>query len=155
MFEVLHTNREKKVDILMSKCLWLVSTLSRMIRLLVPFLYNQYDDELNANAGLVVLNYMLRQGLKDSSSRAFIGVKRLGDLDSKPFLAAAERKFSDEVAPEKAVKLCSAWDSHLRDPSWHPFKVIMDKGKAVVWTKFCISDYFSFTPFILKELPFF
>ncbi|GMN24163.1 hypothetical protein TIFTF001_000447 [Ficus carica] len=70
-------------------------------------------------------------GLKDSSSRAFIGVKRLGDLDSKPFLAAAKMKFSDEVAPEKAVKLCSTWDSHLRDPSWHPFKVIMDKGKAV------------------------
>ncbi|KAF4362207.1 hypothetical protein G4B88_009487 [Cannabis sativa] len=68
-------------------------------------------------------------GLKDSSHRALIGVKRLGELDSKPFLPAAERIFSvsGEEAEIKALELCSLWETHLKDPSWHPFKV-MDKG---------------------------
>ncbi|PON75553.1 Zinc finger-XS domain containing protein [Parasponia andersonii] len=70
-------------------------------------------------------------GLRDSSSRALVGVKRMGDLDSKPFLIAAKKKFSDEEAEEKAQELCSLWDSHIRDPNWHPFKIIKDKGKPV------------------------
>lgn len=73
--------------------------------------------------------------MKDSSRRGAlptIGVKRLGGLHNKPFIAAAKRKFPDE-ASVKARELWSMWDSHLRDPSWHPFKVITDKGKAVVW----------------------
>ncbi|CAK7325914.1 unnamed protein product [Dovyalis caffra] len=56
-----------------------------------------------------------------------IGVKRMGDLDSKPFLVASKRKFLDEEADEKTLELCSLWEDRLRDPSWHPFKVIVDK----------------------------
>ncbi|KAF4362093.1 hypothetical protein F8388_023945 [Cannabis sativa] len=50
-------------------------------------------------------------------------------FDSKPFLPAAERIFyvSGEEAEIKALELCSLWETHLKDPSWHPFKV-MDKG---------------------------
>ncbi|EXC10668.1 hypothetical protein L484_025250 [Morus notabilis] len=74
-------------------------------------------------------------GLREDSSRRgarpTIGVKGLGGLHSKPFIAAAKRKFPDEEASVKARELWSMWDSHLRDPSWHPFKVITDKGKAV------------------------
>ena len=73
------------------------------------------------------------QGLRDSTSaRTFIGVKRIGDLDNKPFLDATKRKFSDEEAQEKALELCSLWDSYLRDPSWHPFKIINDEGRHKV-----------------------
>ena len=59
--------------------------------------------------------------------RAFIGVKRMGDLDGKPFHEASKIKFLDEEAEEKALELCSLWEVRLRDPSWHPFKVILDK----------------------------
>lgn len=61
------------------------------------------------------------------TTRAFIGVKRMGDLDGKPFHEASKIKFLDEEADEKALELCSLWEDRLRDPSWHPFKVILDK----------------------------
>ncbi|KAA8543869.1 hypothetical protein F0562_021954 [Nyssa sinensis] len=52
----------------------------------------------------------------------------MGELNDKPFHAAAKRKHSDEEAVEKAIELCSLWEDYLRDPSWHPFKIIMVKG---------------------------
>lgn len=58
------------------------------------------------------------------TSRSFIGVKRMGALNSKPFLAAAKMKFIGEEADVKAMEICSLWESYLGDPSWHPFKTI-------------------------------
>ncbi|GAB4833701.1 hypothetical protein Ancab_031948 [Ancistrocladus abbreviatus] len=75
----------------------------------------------------------LINGLKDSSSRGNrppIGVKRMGELDGKPFQVATKRKFSADEAPEKAVEVCSLWEDHLRDPSWHPFKVVTENGQS-------------------------
>ncbi|KAE9463544.1 hypothetical protein C3L33_04551, partial [Rhododendron williamsianum] len=86
-------------------------------------------------------------------SHAYISVKKMGELDSKPFQTATKR-FVDEAAQEKptanratdgqvttkrkyyegettddrAVELCSLWENYLRDPSWHPFKVICMEG---------------------------
>ncbi|KAI8573885.1 hypothetical protein RHMOL_Rhmol01G0310500 [Rhododendron molle] len=86
-------------------------------------------------------------------SHAYISVKKMGELDSKPFQAATKR-FVDEAAQEKstanratdgqvttkrkyhegettddrAVELCSLWENYVRDPSWHPFKVICMEG---------------------------
>ena len=77
-------------------------------------------------------NFLASQGLRESSSRALIGVKSMGDLDSKPFLIATKRKFSEEEAQEKALELCSLWDHNIRDSSWHPFKIIMHNEKAKV-----------------------
>nr|GLL43004.1 factor of DNA methylation 4-like [Ipomoea trifida] len=68
-------------------------------------------------------------GLKDS--RANICVKRMGELDEKPFARAARLKYPKEEAPEKALELCSLWDDHLRDPHWYPIKVIKKGGKDV------------------------
>ncbi|XP_047153670.1 factor of DNA methylation 4-like [Vigna umbellata] len=69
---------------------------------------------------------------KSHSNRATIGVKRMGELDEKPFVGAARRKFSDDEADVRALELCSQYEAYLRDPSWHPFKVLTDKegGKA-------------------------
>lgn len=61
-----------------------------------------------------------------SSTRAFIGVKRMGDLDNKPFCTATKLKYVKEEAEEKAIELCSHWEDQLRDPSWHPFRIIED-----------------------------
>lgn len=61
-------------------------------------------------------------------SHGYIRVKRIGELDSKPFLTACERKYSSEDAVEKGKKLCSEWEAHLGDPSWHPFRVISEQG---------------------------
>ncbi|WCJ44654.1 XH/XS domain-containing protein [Euphorbia peplus] len=63
-------------------------------------------------------------------ARPIIGVKKMGELDSRPFLAAAKRIFSAEEADVKAAELCSLWDGYLRDPSWHPFKVTEKEGRC-------------------------
>ncbi|WJX74433.1 hypothetical protein P8452_58087 [Trifolium repens] len=74
------------------------------------------------------------------NARATISVKRMGKLAIKPFEEAAKKKFSDEVNAEtkrkisnkalkaKAEELCSQWEEYLRDPNWHPFRIITDKG---------------------------
>ncbi|XP_022755771.1 factor of DNA methylation 4 isoform X2 [Durio zibethinus] len=64
---------------------------------------------------------------KDVSTRAYIGVKRMGELDIKPFQTAAKRKYSAVEADVKSAELCSLWQDYLRDPSWHPFKILTDK----------------------------
>lgn len=57
----------------------------------------------------------------------------MGELDGKPFLKAAKRKFSDDEVNVKAVELCSQYEAYIRDPNWFPFKVLIDKeGKAKV-----------------------
>ncbi|KAJ8559528.1 hypothetical protein K7X08_003586 [Anisodus acutangulus] len=72
----------------------------------------------------------LINGLRESrTARAIICVKRMGELNEKPFHAAAKKMFNSEEAAEKAVELCSLWEDHLRDPSWHPYKVIQ-KGQS-------------------------
>lgn len=66
----------------------------------------------------------LINGLKEMSNRGNIGIKRMGELDSSVFQVACKRKFPEEMAEDKAAELCSLWDEYLRDPEWHPFKVI-------------------------------
>lgn len=73
-------------------------------------------------------DFFALQGLREVTARANIGVKRMGELDIKPFTTATKRKFPKEEAAEKAMVLCSQWEDYLRDPSWHPFKVIVDEG---------------------------
>lgn len=65
--------------------------------------------------------------MREGTTRAIIGVKRMGELESKPFQSAARSKFSLEEADEKAMELCSLWEENLRDSGWHPFKIIVDK----------------------------
>ncbi|KAL4571067.1 hypothetical protein LXL04_017817 [Taraxacum kok-saghyz] len=60
-------------------------------------------------------------GMKEKPSRALIGVKRMGDLDAKPFIVSAKKRHLTE---DDTIKFMSLWEDHLRDPGWHPFKVI-------------------------------
>ncbi|KAH6769199.1 XH/XS domain-containing protein [Perilla frutescens var. frutescens] len=68
-------------------------------------------------------------GLKDMSINSHIGVKRMGELDSKPFHEAMKRKYNEGEADERATELCSLWEEYLRDPNWHPIKVVSINGK--------------------------
>lgn len=71
----------------------------------------------------------LISGLKEIPNRSSIGVKRMGELDGKPFLEAMKRKYREEEAEDRAMELCSLWEEYLKDPDWHPFKVTMVDGK--------------------------
>lgn len=73
------------------------------------------------------------KGLQDLlGARANIGLKRLGDLDNKPFQEACRQKFSTEEAQIQASTLISLWQSYITDSNWHPFKVIETNGNAEV-----------------------
>ncbi|CAK9135624.1 unnamed protein product [Ilex paraguariensis] len=85
--------------------------------------------ERKSNDELQEARKELINGLKELAKTAPIGVRRMGELDSKPFHEAMKRKYNDTEADERASELCSLWEEYLRDPDWHPFKVINVDGK--------------------------
>ncbi|KAJ0567035.1 putative XS domain-containing protein [Helianthus annuus] len=85
--------------------------------------------ERSSNDELVEARKELIAGLTEKIGRAQIAVKRMGDLDEKPFFAAAKTNCSNKhKAAMNGMKLASLWEDHLRDPSWHPFKVLTVGG---------------------------
>nr|GEV22035.1 factor of DNA methylation 4-like [Tanacetum cinerariifolium] len=83
--------------------------------------------DLKSTDELVDARKELISGLMENSARSLISVKRMGQLDFKPFIAATKRNGSSK---QETIKLASLWESHLRDPNWHPFKVITVDGKS-------------------------
>ncbi|OEL29733.1 Factor of DNA methylation 1 [Dichanthelium oligosanthes] len=70
----------------------------------------------------------LTSGLqKMAAVRSLIGVKKMGELDHKAFIAACKKKTTDA---EQLALLCSKWEDEIRQPDWHPFKVILVDGEA-------------------------
>ncbi|KAK4754577.1 hypothetical protein SAY87_002681 [Trapa incisa] len=69
-------------------------------------------------------------GLQELPIRSHIRVKRMGELDSEPFLEAMRLQYNEDEAEVKAYELCSLWEEYLRDPSWHPFQIIQVDGEA-------------------------
>nr|GMD30609.1 factor of DNA methylation 1 [Ipomoea batatas] len=80
----------------------------------------QSNDELQEARKLLI------QGLKDllSSGRSHIGIKRMGEIDQKPFQNTCKQRYSSEEADVKALELCSLWQEKVKDPNWHPFRMI-------------------------------
>lgn len=62
-----------------------------------------------------------------------IGIRRMGELDTRPFREAMKRKYNEAEADERASELCSLWEEYLRDPEWHPLKVTNINGNLKVW----------------------
>lgn len=75
------------------------------------------------------------QGLTEilSSSRIIIGIKRMGELDEEAFENACKQRYSPEEADIKAAELCSLWQEKLKNPEWHPFRIV---GDQVAWNDF-------------------
>ncbi|KAK6139548.1 hypothetical protein DH2020_026694 [Rehmannia glutinosa] len=63
-----------------------------------------------------------------SCSIVNIGIKRTGAIDEKAFKNACELKFPVEGAPAEAVELCSVWQEKLKNPEWHPFRIVVDEN---------------------------
>ncbi|XP_006341360.1 factor of DNA methylation 1-like [Solanum tuberosum] len=83
--------------------------------------------ERQSNDELQDARRTLKEGLLEvlSSARAHIGIKRMGEIDSKAFQTALKQKFPNQEAEIKAVELLSLWQEKIKDPDWHPFKTIM------------------------------
>ena len=66
------------------------------------------------------------------SDRTNIRIKRLGELDEKPFLKACKKKFKGEEAEVQYAILCSKWQETLKDSGWYPFKRVGTEDKMKV-----------------------
>uniref|UniRef100_A0A1J3JZ18 Factor of DNA methylation 5 n=1 Tax=Noccaea caerulescens TaxID=107243 RepID=A0A1J3JZ18_NOCCA len=68
------------------------------------------------------------------TDRTNIGIKRMGELDEKPFMKACKQRFMGEEADVQHAMLCSKWQENLKDSGWYPFKRIgtEDKMQEVV-----------------------
>lgn len=76
------------------------------------------------------------------SDRTNIRIKRLGELDEKPFLKACKKRFKGEEAEVQYAILCSKWQETLKDSGWYPFKRVGTEDKM----KVCYVSYFLETP---------
>ncbi|XP_062192613.1 factor of DNA methylation 1-like isoform X2 [Phragmites australis] len=95
----------------------------------------EMEDLEALNQALIIKERMTNDELQDAKKelisgltellgpRSNIGIKRMGELDEKPFLVACKRRYGDD-AEMKAAELCSMWQEHLKDPNWHPFKMV-------------------------------
>ncbi|XP_062089970.1 factor of DNA methylation 1-like [Humulus lupulus] len=81
--------------------------------------------ERETNDELQEARKALLEGLPELlTGRSNIGIKRMGDLDQKPFFDICKQRFPFEEAQVQASTLCSLWQEKLKNPSWHPFKVV-------------------------------
>ncbi|CAK9186820.1 unnamed protein product [Ilex paraguariensis] len=58
------------------------------------------------------------------AGRTNIGIKRMGEIDTKAFQNACKLRYPLEEAQIKATELCSLWQERLKNPDWHPFKIV-------------------------------
>ncbi|EOA30086.1 hypothetical protein CARUB_v10013193mg [Capsella rubella] len=79
-------------------------------------------QERKSNDELQEARRALISNLRETSSH--IGVRRMGELDTKPFMEAMKLKYCQEDLEEWAVDVIQLWEGYLKDPDWHPFKRI-------------------------------
>jgi len=85
--------------------------------------------ERQSNDELQDARKQLITGLTDMiTTRTNIGIKRMGEIDHKAFQDTCKKRFHIEEANLQATKLCSLWQEHLKNPKWHPFKVVEVNG---------------------------
>ncbi|RZC49430.1 hypothetical protein C5167_017856 [Papaver somniferum] len=51
-----------------------------------------------------------------------IGIRRIGELNDKPFRDICIKKFSTTEWETKSVQLCSLWQNKIQDSGWYPYK---------------------------------
>nr|VDD23795.1 unnamed protein product [Brassica oleracea] len=77
----------------------------------------------------------LIKGFRDLSGEgSVVGVKRMGEVDEKPFLKVCEQRFNGENVGLQHAMLCSEWQKNINDSAWYPFKLVVtgEKMKEVV-----------------------
>ncbi|XP_058181773.1 factor of DNA methylation 5-like [Rhododendron vialii] len=63
------------------------------------------------------------------NDRTSLRIKRMGEVDRRPFKELCLQKCSSGDWDEMSAKLCSSWEEEMRNPHWHPFKKITVEGK--------------------------
>lgn len=85
--------------------------------------------ERQSNDELQEARKELINGLSEMlSGRTLIGLKRMGEIDTKPFQTICKGRFKSSEAEVKAFELCSLWQERMKNPDWHPYKIVMLEG---------------------------
>lgn len=72
---------------------------------------------------------------------AVVGIKKMGQLDEKPFHYACKRKHRDDDPEGKAARLVSSWQEELNNISWNPFITSLVDGEEKVQDQFMHTEY--------------
>ncbi|CAH2064817.1 unnamed protein product, partial [Thlaspi arvense] len=62
--------------------------------------------------------------MKEGKSKSGIGIRRMGELVTKPFLDALQQKYGEKFVEDRAVDVLQLWEEYLKDQLWQPFKRI-------------------------------
>ncbi|GKV16849.1 hypothetical protein SLEP1_g27424 [Rubroshorea leprosula] len=85
--------------------------------------------ERQSNDELQEARKELIAGFKDLlGARTNIGLKRMGEIDEKPFQNTCKQRFTLDEAMYQASTLCTLWQEKLKNAEWHPFKIITGGG---------------------------
>ncbi|KAJ0545933.1 putative XS domain-containing protein [Helianthus annuus] len=89
--------------------------------------------ERQSNDELQEARKELIKGMQDMlGTRANIGVKRMGDIDLSAIheltIKKLKERYDAEEAQIKVTELCSLWQDRLKNPDWHPMKVVAFDG---------------------------
>ncbi|XP_057483925.1 factor of DNA methylation 2-like isoform X1 [Actinidia eriantha] len=98
------------------------------------------NDMENLNQTLILREHMSNVELQDARKELIsvlpnvldtttIGVKRMGEVDQKPFQDVCSQRFSGEDWEVRSVEQSSLWQENVKDPSWQPFRKMMKDGK--------------------------
>ncbi|KAL5703597.1 hypothetical protein ACHQM5_022126 [Ranunculus cassubicifolius] len=80
--------------------------------------------ELKSNDELHEARTKLINIFKERPGSCSIGVKRMGELESKVFHKSRKRNIRATGGELESAELCSLWEDYIRDPAWHPFRMI-------------------------------
>lgn len=86
---------------------------------------------------IVITNFIVFQAFADipDSTEDRAAWKMIGELNFTPFMDAMEEKYNCEEQEEAyllAVPVYDVWEGYLRDPQWHPLKVVNVDGQPKV-----------------------
>lgn len=65
-------------------------------------------------------------------NRDYIGVKRIGELDLKPFMHHCKKKYPVNEWSRKFSELTKKWEDQISDSNWYPCKVTIAEGNEQV-----------------------
>ncbi|RHN68241.1 hypothetical protein MtrunA17_Chr3g0111731 [Medicago truncatula] len=68
--------------------------------------------------------------ISNISDDEHIGVKRIRDLNTKPFINAMKKRYNADEAEIRASRLCSLWVENIKDTNWNPVKIVFVDGVA-------------------------
>ncbi|KAL6980548.1 hypothetical protein U1Q18_022190 [Sarracenia purpurea var. burkii] len=101
---------------------------------------DELHDMESLNQTLILREHMSNVELQDARKELIsilpnvldtltIGVKRMGEVDQKPFQDVCLQRFSGEDWDVRSVEQSSLWQENVKDPSWQPFKNMIKDGK--------------------------